>query len=313
MNKLTKHGNRIVKSFGNRMDYVRELSIYEKLAGTGLAPEMTAHWDGNIEHEYIEGIPFDEIMRVAKSDEQRFKFCADKFFEWYKQYREITNISMGDIDFDDFIVKDEKLICIDFEQCCPGYAEDDIAKLAAQVAILPSGYTPEGLRNAIIFVGESYSVLELVQERLYLSIKESLEKLCKEKGITNMPAADEYIATAVTCDYSRINPSAKIDGMIEALSKNKKLWTLFQDVNKKIPRKFLRYMMGADKEGYQAIYLTEHQSLVVLPLLVRTEDMLSILQLAKQSDLNLRDILILKAKSRGITAESMIGYEPGIL
>ena len=295
------------------MDYVRELALYKKLEGSGLAPEMTAQWDGNIEHEYIEGIPFDQVLETAKDDSQRFKFCSAKFFEWYKAYRDITNISIGDIDFTDFIVKDDRLICIDFEQCRPGFAEDDIARLAAIIALLPGGYTPVSLHNAMIFVDEAARAIKPDFERLYDSMKRALEECCSANSLQAMPQADEYLATAVCCDYNDISYVNKTDAMIEALSNNTKLWTMFRNSQKNVPVKFLRYMLGSEKKDCQAIYLTEHQSLILLPLLVKTADMLAILKLSQSSGLNLRDVLVLKTKSRGIPAESMLGYEEGIL
>ena len=50
-NTVERQGDRIVKTFGSRIGFVREQGIYEKLSGTGLAPRMLYAQDGVIVFE----------------------------------------------------------------------------------------------------------------------------------------------------------------------------------------------------------------------------------------------------------------------
>ena len=71
-NTVEIKNGKVVKTFGSRIDFVRESSIYEKIKGKGLAPEVTGLWDGSIEHEFIAGESFNNVINRAMSNPLEF-------------------------------------------------------------------------------------------------------------------------------------------------------------------------------------------------------------------------------------------------
>ncbi len=301
----------MLKSFGDHMDYVREVALYEKLRGTGLCPELTAKWDDNIEIEYIEGRNLAELMTEVREDRAKFRYCCGRFFDWYKEYRRITNLSIGEIDFTDFIVRGDDLLCYDFEHCRPGYAEDDVARLTAEIALLPDGYTALGLQNASTFIATAETRVTLISEKLYESLKIALAETAKKHGFPEMSAIDEYFASSVCCDYKEVPDGAGAQDIARMLEDCTHMWTLFINKDKPVAEKYIRYILSADKTDADAVFLTEHNSMIELPLVVRTTPAVTIMSLATGTNMNLRDVLILKMKCNGVPVENMNGYAPG--
>ncbi|MBR3396132.1 MAG: hypothetical protein IKG76_10170, partial [Firmicutes bacterium] len=157
-NTVQRRKDRFIKTFASRSGFVREQGIYEKLKGSGLVPTMLSAQDGTIETQYEEGTNFYEFFLAAGNDPAKQAACFELFFSWYRRYRELTNISIGETDFRDFIVQGDSLMCLDLEHCRPGSAEEDVARLACMLALYPKGYTGAGLDSAKLFicVGSSY-------------------------------------------------------------------------------------------------------------------------------------------------------------
>lgn len=297
--------NKVLKTFANRMDYVRETSIYKKIAGKGLAPELTGNWDGTIEHEYIMGENFDEAIHKAMSNPYKFVEYANLFFDWYKRFREAVNLSLGMVDFSDFIISKGKLYCIDFEHCRPGYAEDDVANLAANICLTESTYTIFGMEDAKIFVKAAWDRLDMLSSRLYSAIKDALAKVCEEKNVTPLLSANEYLATFVCCAFVKAPKYSAITNILKALRKSTQEWTLFTNNITGENERYVRYVMGSAKESNNAIFLTDAGSIIEFPLLLRTSDAIEIFQVEQNSKLSLKDIIMLKFNSKGMAIENM--------
>jgi len=186
-NTIQIKDNKVVKTFGSRMNFVRESRIYDKIKGLDLAPEITGTWDGALEHTYVEGTSFADIMSKAFSNPYDFVKYSGIFFDWYKKFRNSVNMSLGDMDFSDFILtSDGKLLCIDFEHCKPAGLEQDIANLAAVISFDDGNYSAIGLENSKIFVKKAKEELDISSEKLYPAIKEAFEGKCAELGIPSM-------------------------------------------------------------------------------------------------------------------------------
>jgi len=304
-NKIEIKENKVIKTFSNRMDFVRESSIYEKIAGKGLAPEYMGGWDGTIEHEYIQGESFDSVILKAMSNPYHFVECANLFFDWYKRFREALNLSLGDMDFSDFVFSDGKLYCIDFEHCRPGNAEDDVSKLAAEICLAESTYTLFGMEDTKIFVKAAWERIDMNSSKLYNAMNEALDRKCKTKNINPLYAANEYLATFVCCAFVRAPKTVLLSSILKALRKSNQEWTLFTKNITGENEKFVRLIMSAAKEDYNAIYLTEGGSIAEFPLLLRTSSAIDVLQMEQNSKLSLKDILMLKFNSKGMAVESM--------
>ncbi len=198
-NTVERQGDRIIKTFGSRIAFVREQGIYEKLSGTGLAPQMLYAQDGVIETAYVEGRDFYEVFLEAAGDPKKQAACFELFFDWYRRYRDITKISIGEIDFEDFLIADGRLLCLDFEHCKPGSMEEDVARLACLLALYPRGYTTAGMESAKLFVCVGASFLDWQPEILAKAVPQAAQELEERYGLKRLPAMAQYLAAYFTC------------------------------------------------------------------------------------------------------------------
>ena len=197
-NTVERRKGRIVKTFASRMGFVREQRICEKLKGTGLAPTMLLAQDGVIETQYEEGRNFYEVFLAAGADPAKQAACFELFFAWYKQYREATNISIGTTNFRDFIVQGEKLLCLDLEHCCPGSTEEDIARLACELALYPNGFTAAGIESAKLFICVGANFLDWQPETLAKAVPQAAKEVEDLYGLKHHPGMALYLASYFT-------------------------------------------------------------------------------------------------------------------
>ena len=299
--------DKVIKTFGSRIDFVRESSIYEKIKGKGLAPEVTGIFDGALEHDYIKGESFKDVIHRSMNNPLEFLEYAKLFIEWYKQFRDIVSITLGNMDFTDFIITaDKKLYCIDFEHCKPGYVEDDIANFAANICFMGGSYSRFGMEDAKIFIKCAWEIVEMSSERLYNSLKSHLLKVSDEKGIQPMYSANEYLATFVCCAFAHA-PRRRISlrKMVDALKMSNQMWTVFADEITGDSEKYIRYIMSASKEECNAIYLTEKKKASLFPVLFKTEEAIAIMSIAGESKVAYEDVLFSRLHSKGVPIENM--------
>ena len=197
-NRIERRGDRVIKTFASRMGFVREQRIYEKLKGTGLVPTMLLAQDGVIETQYEEGQSFYDVFQAAGADPEKQAACFELFFSWYRKYREETNISIGTTNFRDFIVQGDRLLCLDLEHCCPGSAEDDVARLACEIAMVPKGYTAAGLESAKLFVCVGANFLNWQPETLSKAVPPAAYDVEEQYGLKHHPGMALYLAAYFT-------------------------------------------------------------------------------------------------------------------
>ena len=306
-NKVEFQGDKVIKTFENRIDFVRESSIYEKIKGKDLAPELIGVWDGSLGHAYVKGESFSDVMHRAMNDPMEFIEYSNVFFKWYRSFRDVLHLSLGDMDFSDFIMTEEKkLYCIDFEHCKPGYAEDDVAELAANVCLMDGQYTRFGMEDAKIFVKSAWEQIDMSSDRLYNSLNKSLESVCFEKGLAPMYSANEYLATFVCCAFVHA-PKRRIvlSKMVEALRQSTQSWTLFAEDITGVDEPYIRYIMSSKKEDYNVIFVTEDGNAKLFPLLLKTIDAINILTVAKDHKMSLTDAIVSKFKYKAMAVENM--------
>lgn len=305
-NTIEIKDGKVIKTFATHMDYVRESKIYEKIKGYELAPEMTSNWEGSIEHEYVDGENFAKAIQDAMGNPQLlYDYCL-LFCKWYKKFRDVVNLSIGDSDFSDFILAGEKLYCIDFEDFKPGLVEKDIANLASTMTFAESTYSVFGMENAKIFVKTAFENLDLSSEKLYTALKDALEASCKKRNIQSVNSVNEYFATFVCTTFVHVNPTEDIIAdMLAVLPKSAQMWTLFAEDISDEAEKNMRYIMGSVKDGYNAIYLTEGGAAKEFPLLIRTYGSSLILDDAHTNGISLLDTIKEKFNSTGLALENM--------
>lgn len=289
------------------MSFVKESNVYEKIKGLGLAPELSGIWDGAIEHEFIEGRNFDEALRETFSNPYDFIKYVKLFLDWYKRFRDAAKISLGDMDFSDFIITPQtQLYCIDFEHCKPASPEQDIANLVAVIALDGGGYNRLTLEDAKIFVKTAFDEIELSSEKLYYAIKQALCDKCSELGIKSLSSANEYLASFVCSSFAhKPDYGHELEKIMEAISISKHMWTIFaEDVNLETEKE-IRCLMSNDKENYDVFFITKNGKVQDFPLMIRTEGTYKVLQQIKDPYADLKDLLKMNFRCKGFAIEEM--------
>ncbi len=198
-NKVEIKNNTVRKTYTSRMDYIKEEKLYRLLKGTGLAPELLNSWDGYLEHEYVEGEVFIDLLWAARNDFEALSKYFEMFYNWYGRYRDITKLTLGQVRFDKFILSGGRLCNIDFEHCKPGYMEEDIAKLAAQMCMIPEALSDSSIDMARLFICVGAQNIEWVSEILAQHFPKALAKECKDYNIVCSEKKIEYITTLLSC------------------------------------------------------------------------------------------------------------------
>ena len=182
-NTIGLENGRVIKQFANHMDYVNELRIYKKLEGTGLCPELLYNGQDVIEHEYIDSpLLFDELI-AAISDERKLQHLFALFTAWYAEFRRIAGCSLEHVDFRDFAVKDDHIVCFDFEHCKADFLESDFAKLCSQIYLVPKPFSAEAERVCRLFIRQVCARFSLAPDLFASQLRGELARICELLGI----------------------------------------------------------------------------------------------------------------------------------
>ena len=181
-NTVRREGNRIIKSFGSRLAYVKEASIYEKLKGTGLAPELLDRVDGLIEHEYVEGPTMLEALETSYQDRKSVETVFAELISWYQRFRDRVRLTLGGIDFSKFILTKAGLCYLDFEHCKPGYMEEDMADIFAELCFSAGPFSEASLEWVRLFADMSREKLEWIPELVLEYLPQYIGEACAQHG-----------------------------------------------------------------------------------------------------------------------------------
>jgi len=120
------------KTFRSVAAYQRELNIYKRLEGTGLAPALLQSFDGEntlwISYEGSKTL-LDFYERCERTDElMKYLSTAKKLIDSLVGFNKITGMIYGDVNLKNFLLKDDGICCIDFEDSREGDIHEDIAE-----------------------------------------------------------------------------------------------------------------------------------------------------------------------------------------
>ena len=315
MNNVTIKSNKIIKQFSSHADFTREVKVYEKLKGSGLAPELEYAADGEILVKPVSGEVLSDILPDSLKDTDRMNALISAFLDWYVSYREITHLGLGEMDPGDFIYADSgKIVGYDFEHTSPCFPEEDIARMAAFICLANNAYSSYGMENAKAFINSAKERIKLGSSKLCECLKIAFPAACEELGVEAMSAADNYVISSVCTDIV-LDMHPGLVSIVGALQKSQSVWVAITTMATSPDReKILRYVFSAEKENVGCLYLTEGGKPKTAVILINKELALDALQ--KSIDNGIKhpwDALIIETHSRAIAIEDMKGYEKGII
>lgn len=197
-NEIEIKNNRVKKTYASRIDFLKEEKMYKLLAGSGLCPEYIDSRDGCLEHEYVEGEVFIELLAKAEDNFALLASYFEKFYDWYKKYRELTKFTLGQVRFEKFILAGDRLCNLEFENCKPGYMEEDIARLAAQMCMVPEAFAEAGIQMARFFICVGAQNIEWNPQILAQQLPKAIAAECTTREAAYDAKRAEYITTLLT-------------------------------------------------------------------------------------------------------------------
>lgn len=144
----------ILKEYPTCEDALKEAQIVNSVAMTGYAPKVIECEGNKALYEYIDGESFYDSFRLATmtDDAQSMELLATRLSIFLQMIYSLTDCVMKDIDFRNYIVKDGRVIGVDFSQVDNGMPYEDLAS-AIVFALISS-------------VGEYYDSFPFVQKLL---------------------------------------------------------------------------------------------------------------------------------------------------
>ncbi|MBD5100488.1 MAG: hypothetical protein HDT29_04365 [Clostridiales bacterium] len=162
---LPSNGKEVFKVRSQGIDYIlkvyldeqsadKEVGFVMKVAMTGYAPKVVEREGNRALFEYIDGDNFNDVFRLATmtDDTQTMEMLASRLSIFLQMMYSFSDCVMKKIDFNNFLVKDGRVIGVDFSGVDDGMPYEDLA-------------------SAIVFalcnsVGEYYSCFPFVQKLL---------------------------------------------------------------------------------------------------------------------------------------------------
>lgn len=143
-----------------------------------------------IVEEFLDGILLlDYINNMENTGDYRFIDLFDMLFMWFNEFYNYTEkimskrIILKDINFRNFIIKDDSIYGFDFEDCTIGKIEEDIGKIAAFSLTYYPIFTNWKIEFVKSFIEYFYNKLHLSKTDVMVEMNKELEKIGKRRNI----------------------------------------------------------------------------------------------------------------------------------
>ncbi|MDE6472280.1 MAG: hypothetical protein K2L52_04565 [Clostridia bacterium] len=123
----------ILKEYEKVEDAEKEMQIANQVALTGYAPKVLDHQDNLVMYEYIEGENFCEAFRLATmtDDVETMELLATRLSIFLQIIYSFTEKAIKEVDFNNYVVKDGRVVGVDFLKVDEGMPYEDVASAIA--------------------------------------------------------------------------------------------------------------------------------------------------------------------------------------
>ena len=187
----------ILKIYPDIKSADKESEIAAKVSMTGYAPKVIEKDGDKTRFEYIEGDNFNDVFRAATmtDDIQTMELLAGRLSIFLQMLYSFSDCVMKKIDFNNFLIKEGRVIGVDFSQLDDGMPYEDLAS-AITCALFNS-------------VGEYYSCYPFIQKLL------NCFKLSMMDVINEIKVKLEDVG-------KKTKESVDVDLLLDSLAKKKK-------------------------------------------------------------------------------------------
>lgn len=174
----------ILKIYGDKQKAQDECKILERLKHTGYCPQNIDSGERHLLNEYIEGEDLKSVYMDAlyNGDAKQIELLANRLCIFMQMFHFISGgLIMGDMDFADFILNDDRIYAVDFEECREGIPYEDIAGAIAYAVC----YSIADLDLSSIFVEKVLNDFHIKMIDIVNYMRENMQAYC-EKYRTNV-------------------------------------------------------------------------------------------------------------------------------
>ncbi|MFO7151800.1 MAG: hypothetical protein DIU66_000985 [Bacillota bacterium] len=187
----------ILKIFKNTEGLYKESELLEILKGKSVrVPQILRTGSNYLILEYVDGENLTDLIERMENKrlppESLFP-VADSLCEWLKSFYEVLreafhkNIIMKDVNLRNFIVMDEKIYGIDFEEAGEGSPEEDLGKICAFLLTYEPEYTKSKLELVRYIFDTATKKLNLNPDAIAYEMERELFAIKKRRNLKIWP------------------------------------------------------------------------------------------------------------------------------
>lgn len=193
----------ILKEYSNGIDAEKEMQIAQRVALTGYAPKVIDHQDNLVLYEFIEGENFCDIFKLATmtDDVESMELLATRLSIFLQIIYSFTNQAMKEIDFNNYIVKDGRVMGVDFSKVNEGMPYEDVASAIAFALMNSAGQ----YYDCYPFVYKLLSCFKLEMMDVINEVKASLKQRASQVGARNDIDIDMLVDGLVNFDKKGVD------------------------------------------------------------------------------------------------------------
>ena len=123
----------ILKEYESVSDADREIRVANQVVLTGYAPKVIDHQDNLVLYEYIDGENFCDVFRAATmaDDVETMELLATRLSIFLQIIYSFTDKAVKEVDFNNYVVKDGRVVGVDFLKVDEGMPYEDVASAIA--------------------------------------------------------------------------------------------------------------------------------------------------------------------------------------
>ena len=192
----------ILKEYETSQDAENEMQIAGRVAMTGYAPKVIDHQDNLVLYEYIEGANFcDEFKKATMTDDaEAMELLATRLSIFLQIIYSFTDQAMKEIDFNDFVVRDGRVVGVGFSKVDEGMPYEDVASAIAFALTNSAGQ----YYDCYPFVFKLLSCFKLDMMDVINEVKARLKQLAS-RGVRNDIDIDMLVDGLVNFDRKGVD------------------------------------------------------------------------------------------------------------
>ncbi|WP_326906683.1 RIO1 family regulatory kinase/ATPase domain-containing protein [Sedimentibacter sp. MB31-C6] len=180
----------ILKKFKNQENYIKEIEILNVLKNAGVNVPSIIKSDENC--IYLEDLGSVTLLDWYEEQEKQNKLDINMVYNlcrWLKVfYREVLELHkeqviLTDVNFRNFIINDNEIYGIDFEQVCEGIILEDVGKFSAYALTYEPVMTEWKINFRNKFIDIMSKELNIDKEKIILEEKKELLAMERRRGI----------------------------------------------------------------------------------------------------------------------------------